>query len=66
LIFFYFYVSETNNSLTQLILLTSYINIIPFSVATAKNLPSGEYFTVVGKFLSLSNYFSTSSVDYFS
>jgi len=50
-------VSETSNSLTQAILLTSYINIIPFSVATAKNLPSGEYFTVVGRFFSLSNYY---------
>jgi hypothetical protein len=57
LIFFCLAVSETSNSLTQAILLTSYINIIPFSVATAKNLPSGEYFTVVGRFFSLSNYY---------
>jgi len=56
-IFFCLAVSDTSSSFTQAILFTSYINIIPFSVATAKNLPSGEYLTVVGRFFSLSNYF---------
>jgi hypothetical protein len=48
------------------------MKILPFSVATAKNFPSGEYLTVVGRFFSLSNYFynyitfNTSKVDYFS
>lgn len=56
LIFFYLAVSETRSSLTQANLLTSYMKMVPFSVATAKNLPSGEYLTVVGRFFSLSNY----------
>ena len=54
---FYFAVSLTRSSLPgSCLLFTSYMKMMPPSVATAKNLPSGEYLTVVGRFFSLSNY----------